>query len=603
LCNIVRDNHANSGAGIYIHDTTFSSEGDVLARNLARINGGAMSLINSELRIGRTKMKDNRASYDSRGGGLYFSKSSIFVDGKQIPLHALHFPVNSDFLGLEGNKPDGVYWDEARVTPAFLRSMNSSLRSTMIAEHQEQCFMHPEYVPMFMGQLNLDVLDNEKAKLEKKLMAGVARAELSEVLHCSKSVLGKFQTYSVYRLAKVLAPAVPEIITQGMEVGSDGFVECLAEKLCNVGNLKPGVDEAAFKTEVHDVAKGIRDLLVRNGVYKGADYSIVDLERRIKAQAVRAEINELLHCNHPVLNKFKVYNVYHLSKKLAPDVIKIIRGGAEAESDEFVDKVSSELYNSGELKPDVDETKFKAELRDIAFKIQDAMVCGGLYKLAVYERRAKRDPNDPFANFALGKYHLGEGRLDQAEVRLWKTLGNLSENKGLGYKLSKVFVDLAWARLDLNEEKDWKQIEEGNFEKARLLFHSAALINPNNLKSHYGLGICCYHHAERLEGDAIKDKFMQAKDAYVKAHKLEPDHPMLNADLGSCLLRLRAYEGAADHLKKATRLGVEEGWVYNALGCAYKGFDKIDEAREAHQRAVELGFDASKEHLANLEGK
>jgi len=122
----------------------------------------------------------------------------------------------------------------------------------------------------------------------------------------------------------------------------------------------------------------------------------------------------------------------------------------------------------------------------------------------------------------------------------------------------------------------YEQYDE--FEKAVLVFEEIIAKSPDHSKAMNYLGYMLADRGERLE---------YAKKLIEKAIRLAPDNAAYLDSYGWVYYRLRQYDKALEHLKKAVSLE-EDPIIYDHLGDAYQATGDYEKARTWWQKALEL---------------
>lgn len=96
------------------------------------------------------------------------------------------------------------------------------------------------------------------------------------------------------------------------------------------------------------------------------------------------------------------------------------------------------------------------------------------------------------------------------------------------------------------------------------------------------------HYAELGETLRLMGREREAKFAFQKALRYQPDDQWTLAHYAETLRTLEHYEEAIEVFHKALALNPEDAWSWASLGAAYSGMDKYRSALEALNKAIEL---------------
>jgi len=126
----------------------------------------------------------------------------------------------------------------------------------------------------------------------------------------------------------------------------------------------------------------------------------------------------------------------------------------------------------------------------------------------------------------------------------------------------------------------------GNDAEAETWLHKALDANPENYKAWYELG--------SLEA---RNDSSAALDAYKKAVSIQPNFASGQRELGIVEIRLKTYDDAANHLKQALKLGLDDAHVRNFLGIAYTQTGQISLAVKSLREAIRHDPSLTEAHL------
>lgn len=184
---------------------------------------------------------------------------------------------------------------------------------------------------------------------------------------------------------------------------------------------------------------------------------------------------------------------------------------------------------------------------------------------------------------------LEQGAYQRAIVQLE---GLVDEFAGDAVARSKVRKNLARAYLKLEGEK----YSSESLPKARKWSAEALSLQPES------------SDVWNVRGRVLlaSKRPAEAKVAFRKAIDLDPENVHAYNNLGYALILGSEFSAAVDPLMEAQaaaeRRGVElPGYVFNNLGIALERSDRLAEAREAFQHAVDAGHPTAVESLARVE--
>jgi tetratricopeptide (TPR) repeat protein len=137
-----------------------------------------------------------------------------------------------------------------------------------------------------------------------------------------------------------------------------------------------------------------------------------------------------------------------------------------------------------------------------------------------------------------------------------------------------------------------KALEEGKLDKALALAKVGVDKMPKRSAAWNTLG--------RVQLQMGKRK--SAIESFENAVELNPKNSFARNNLGLALIYDKQYEAAVESLEQAVQLEPVEGYMWNNLGMAFEQLDRLEDARGAYNKAVEMKSDRAAESLARLKG-
>jgi tetratricopeptide (TPR) repeat protein len=152
-------------------------------------------------------------------------------------------------------------------------------------------------------------------------------------------------------------------------------------------------------------------------------------------------------------------------------------------------------------------------------------------------------------------------RPDDAEQAARKVLGN--DRDDVPALVALAIASLAQKRIEL----------------ARAVLASAHRIAPGDPAVWNALGLV----------DIALGARVRAQARWKKALDLNPEHADAQVNLGQLMIEAGEYQGAVVALERAVRIAPVSAAAWIDLGIAYRGLARLEDARLADQRALELG--------------
>lgn len=178
------------------------------------------------------------------------------------------------------------------------------------------------------------------------------------------------------------------------------------------------------------------------------------------------------------------------------------------------------------------------------------------------------DPHIYIVPFLLGENALRRQDWQKAAAELTKCL-ELNPN------FDQAMSGLARALINL-----------GNVAEARQWLDKALKSNPQNYRVWYELGF--------LESKIDK---VAAIHAYERSIEIQPNFAPVRRDLGMLQFQQQDYVHAAEHLAKASDLGISDAPLFNFLGISYSRTNRLQKAVQSYQRALKLDPNYAEAHL------
>ncbi|MCA8998028.1 MAG: tetratricopeptide repeat protein [Planctomycetaceae bacterium] len=123
-------------------------------------------------------------------------------------------------------------------------------------------------------------------------------------------------------------------------------------------------------------------------------------------------------------------------------------------------------------------------------------------------------------------------------------------------------------------------VEMGETEQGEKVLEEVLQDDPNNIQANNDLGYLWADQGKNLE---------RAKKMIKLALDAEPENPAYLDSLGWVEFKLKNYEAAVEHLRKATTVkNGDDSTIQDHLGDALKEAGQVDEARAAWQKALEI---------------
>ena len=120
--------------------------------------------------------------------------------------------------------------------------------------------------------------------------------------------------------------------------------------------------------------------------------------------------------------------------------------------------------------------------------------------------------------------------------------------------------------------------EAGLPSQVQTAFLKALKYGPKEMASHFNVAL----------GLHLNDKYDEALSFYLKANQIEPKHPKIWCNLGVLYFQMQQYALAESALRYATMANRDYARAWDNLAAALGAQDKLDEALEACQHAIEL---------------
>jgi tetratricopeptide (TPR) repeat protein len=120
--------------------------------------------------------------------------------------------------------------------------------------------------------------------------------------------------------------------------------------------------------------------------------------------------------------------------------------------------------------------------------------------------------------------------------------------------------------------------EFGVHAQVQTAFLKALRYGPKDMASHFNVAL----------GLHLNEKYEEALASYLKANQIEPKHPKVWCNLGVLYFQMQQYALAESALRYATLANREYARAWDNLAAALGAQDKLDEALDACQHAIEL---------------
>ncbi len=331
---------------------------------------------------------------------------------------------------------------------------------------------------------------------------------------------------------------------------------------------------------------------------------IVKLEQRLRYENLRAEIYGLFAQNAEILKKHFKFNRYRQVGRFARHVSK---KGANQDTEEFVEGILNLLYGF-ELKGS-DHAEIEKDLRNMALRMQDALVTGGLYTKEAYIRRLSRDPNDKHAFNYLKQISVedfSDIEMDRDyDFDALHVVGRTLHKRGEHEESLKAFNLLLrknpnYKGANLEMAKPLHAL--GRTDEAIVACKREIEINQGkgkdvDLWSCQDLARCLIEREKSSDGEKIED-FKEAEEVIKRAVEINPKDPWNYHRLGLLYQsqdRLDRVERAEKAFKKAIELSPNNKWLHRELGHLYMNNDKREEALEEYLDALRFADEENQE--------
>jgi tetratricopeptide (TPR) repeat protein len=120
--------------------------------------------------------------------------------------------------------------------------------------------------------------------------------------------------------------------------------------------------------------------------------------------------------------------------------------------------------------------------------------------------------------------------------------------------------------------------EMGVHSQVQTAFLKALRYGPKDMASHFNVAL----------GLHLNEKYEEALASYLKANQIEPKHPKVWCNLGVLYFQMGQFALAESALRYATLANRDYARAWDNLAAALGAQDKLDEALEACQHAIEL---------------
>jgi len=197
----------------------------------------------------------------------------------------------------------------------------------------------------------------------------------------------------------------------------------------------------------------------------------------------------------------------------------------------------------------------------------------------------------------MGEVLEAEGKKDEAEQKYLEALYydpaclepmsrlyflyQATEDPAKIMKLERLLSASLEKKKDSAIHHDWLgqvYLREGQYDKARMAFHTAIGLAPQEPQFQVNLG--------GLE--ARQGKFDEAIGAFQKALEIKPDLPLALFNLGSTYALKGDMDKALDYFQRAERAGPPNHALYNSLAQTYEQKGQLARAAEYLRRSLAL---------------
>lgn len=271
-------------------------------------------------------------------------------------------------------------------------------------------------------------------------------------------------------------------------------------------------------------------------------------------------------------NLDKLIDVYkqkhNKPKKKATDSNVLFDQGNKYYREREFEKAIKTYKEAIEVNPDDKEIYFNLGL--VYFKVNRLNE-----SIVAYKNAIKIKPDDEHIHNNLGMAYMKLERFDEAIISFQEAIRLRSDYGDAHYDLGLVYA------------------QKGNTNEAIVSFEEAIKSNPNDKGAYFNLGLA-YRKLELLD---------KAISAYKKAITLNPNYELAYFFLGAAYGANGQLDEARKAYKNSLRLKENNKFTHFNLGLNYKAGGRPDEAKYHFKRALELGYEAAKNQLDNLEAQ
>ena len=239
------------------------------------------------------------------------------------------------------------------------------------------------------------------------------------------------------------------------------------------------------------------------------------------------------------------------------------------------------LYDEGEYQKAIDEYKTALKLEPANANLHNSLgVCYGVTgefvsALTQFKEAMALDAEEALAHYNAGLVHL---LLDERD----KARAHLLEVDNRPHNLFEVRLQLGKLYLEDDQPK-----------KGLIYLEKAAAMQPQSSAVHALIGECC----------AALDRRDEAVAAYKKSLRLNANDAASLSGLG-WLYHVMAKNADIAKLfcRHSTAIAPRNALFHHRLGCLYLKEDRLSEARDEFQKAVDLGYDSTAQ-LAEVQSR
>ncbi|MDE0484604.1 MAG: crossover junction endodeoxyribonuclease RuvC [Candidatus Poribacteria bacterium] len=196
-----------------------------------------------------------------------------------------------------------------------------------------------------------------------------------------------------------------------------------------------------------------------------------------------------------------------------------------------------------------------------------------------FQQSVNREPIFTDAHYGLGRVHLAQGNLDEAENAARKALGLINNNHPDSQKLLDALGHYCSGRNFLSN-RGWNMAIDK--------FQEAINIEPIFTDAHCGLGRVHLAQGNLDEAESAAKEALKLKNNYSPAQELLGDVKKKYCDKGSSSLTMRQYDQAIAEFQRAVEIDPKFKDAHLGLGKTYLKLGDIETAEKEAKEALEV---------------